>query len=299
MAGEAINPGRSVPLGVIGSILLAAVVYILLQIAFIGALAPTDLVNGWHGINFSSPFAQLAMALGLNWLVFLLYADAFVSPSGTGATYMATTTRMIYGMERNGTMPKIFGHVHPLYHIPRQAMWFNLAVAYVFLFFFRSWNGLAAVISVATVISYLTGPVCVASLRRTAADLERPLRLQGLAVLAPFAFVFSSLVLYWARWPLTGKIILLIVAALPIYFWYQAKEGWPEFRREVQGALWMMVYLFVMAILSYCGSSQFGGINLLPYGVDMVVVALVSLGFYYWGIQSGWRTRYLDQEHSA
>jgi amino acid transporter len=298
MAGEAINPGRNVPLGVIGSILLAAIIYILLQIAFIGALSPSDLINGWHGINFSSPFAQLALALGLNWLVFLLYADAFVSPSGTGATYMATTTRMIYGMERNGTMPKIFGRVHPLYHIPRPAMWFNLAVAYVFLFFFRSWNGLAAVISVATVISYLTGPVCVASLRRTAPDLDRPLRLPGLAALAPFAFVFSSLVLYWARWPLTGKIILLIVAALPIYFYYQARDGWPEFRRELKGALWMMAYLFVMAVLSYYGSSQFGGTNLLPYGVDMVVVALVSLAFYYWGILSGWRTRYLDEEYS-
>ena len=299
MAGEAINPGRNVPLGVIGSILLAAAVYIALQVAFIGALSPSDLINGWHGLNFSSPFAQLAMALGLNWLVFLLYADAFISPSGTGATYMATTTRMIYGMERNGTMPKIFGQIHPLYHIPRQAMWFNLAVAYVFLFFFRSWNGLAAVISVATVISYLTGPVCVASLRRTAGDLERPLKLPYLDVLAPFAFVFSSLVLYWARWPLTGKIILLIVAALPIYFWYQAKDGCPDFRRELKGALWMMAYLFVIAVLSYCGSSQFGGINLLPYGTDMVMVAVVSLGFYYWGIQSGWRTRYLNNEHNA
>jgi len=299
MAGEAINPGRNVPMGVIGSILLAAVIYILLQIAFIGSLRPSDLVNGWHGLNFSSPFAQLALALGLNWLVFLLYADAFVSPSGTGATYMATTTRMIFAMERNGTMPKIFGNIHPLYHIPREAMWFNLAVSYVFLFFFRSWNGLAAVISVATVISYLTGPICVASLRITAADLHRPLRLRGLAFLAPFAFVFSSLVLYWARWPLTGKIILLIVAALPIYFWYQAKAGWPEFRRELKGALWMMTYLFVIAVLSYCGSSKFGGTDLLPYGVDMAVVAVVSLAFYYWGIHSGWRTRYLDEEHAA
>ena len=299
MAGEAINPGRSVPLGIIGSILLAAAVYIALQVAFIGALSPTDLINGWHGLDFSSPFAQLALALGLNWLVFLLYADAFVSPSGAGATYMASTTRMIYGMERNGTLPKIFGRVHPLYHIPRQAMWLNLAVSYVFLFFFRSWNGLAAVISVATVISYLTGPICVASLRRSAPELKRPLKLPGLAILAPFDFVFSSLVLYWARWPLTGKIILLIVVALPIYFYYQAKAGWPEFRRELKGALWMMVYMSAMALMSWCGSTEFGGNNLMPYGIDMVVVTLVSLAFYYWGIQSGWRTRYLDEEHSA
>ncbi|EEG10328.1 APC family permease [Pseudogulbenkiania ferrooxidans] len=299
LAGEARNPGKSIPFGVIGSILLAAVIYVLLQVAFLGALTPADLAHGWQGIDFSSPFAQLALAFGLNWLVMTLYFDAFVSPSGTGATYMATTSRMIYGMQKNGTMPALFGHIHPLYRIPRAAMWFNLAVSFMFLFFFRGWGTLAAVISVATVISYLTGPISAASLRRAAPDLPRPLRLAGLNLIAPFAFVCASLVLYWARWPLTGQIIFLIVAALPVYFWYQAKAGWPDFGREVKGALWMVLYLPALALLSYVGSTDFGGIGLLPYGVDMAVVALMALGFYAWGVNSGWRTRYLEQEHDA
>jgi len=45
--------------------------------------------------------------LNLNWLALLLYADAFVSPSGTGTTYTATTARMIYAMERSDTVPSI------------------------------------------------------------------------------------------------------------------------------------------------------------------------------------------------
>lgn len=299
LAGEARNPGRSVPFGVIGSILIAAVIYVMLQIAFLGALSPSDLAHGWKDIDFSSPFAQLAMAMGLNWLMLTLYFDAFVSPSGTGATYMATTSRMIYGMQRNGTLPDVLGRIHPLYNIPRQAMWFNLAVSFIFLFFFRGWGTLAAVISVATVISYLTGPISAAALRRAAPELARPLRLKGLGLIAPFAFVCASLVLYWARWPLTGQIIILIVAALPVYFWYQAKAGWPEFGKEFKGALWMVLYLPVMAILSCIGSKDFGGSGLLPYGPDMAVVAIVSLGFYYWGVNSGWRTRYLEKEHDA
>ncbi|NMG73045.1 APC family permease, partial [Parazoarcus communis] len=96
LAGEARNPGRNVPIAVIGSILLAAVIYVALQVAFLGAVPPESLVNGWHGIDYHSPFAQLAIALNLNWLAIVLYIDAFVSPSGTGSTYMATTTRMIY-----------------------------------------------------------------------------------------------------------------------------------------------------------------------------------------------------------
>ncbi|PRZ13504.1 hypothetical protein BX588_13136, partial [Paraburkholderia eburnea] len=54
-------------------------------------------------------------------------------------------------------------------------------------------------------------------------------------------------------------------------------------------------YLPVMAILSLIGSKQFGGHDLIPYGWDMLVVAIISLGFYYWGVNSGYRTPYLEE----
>ncbi|RBD44454.1 amino acid transporter, partial [Xanthomonas oryzae pv. oryzae] len=138
LAGEARNPGRSIPFAVLGSIALATVVYVILQVAYIGAVPPDLLAKaGWHGIDFRSPFAELAIIVNLQWLAMLLYIDAFVSPSGTGITYTATTARMVYGMEKNGTMPAALGKLHPVWGVPRMAMFFNLAVSFVFLFFFR------------------------------------------------------------------------------------------------------------------------------------------------------------------
>ncbi|URL57712.1 APC family permease [Luteibacter flocculans] len=290
LAGEARNPGRSVPFAVIGSILLATVVYVLLQVAFIGAVPPDQLGKGWAGLEYASPFAQLATALMINWMAILLYADAFVSPSGTGATYTATTARMIYAMERNGQLPKIFGHIHPRFGIPRPAMWLNLVVSFIFLFFFRGWGTLAAVISVSTIISYLTGPVSVMTLRRTAPELKRPLRIPGLPILAALAFIFATELLYWAKWPLTGEIILLMVVALPIYFYYTAKSGWEDFRRHLKGAWWLIVYLPVIAAVSWGGSKTFGGHDYIPYGYDLALVAVIGVVFYFWGIATGWRT---------
>ncbi len=291
LAGEARNPGKSIPFAIIGSILLATVVYVILQVAYIGAVPREMLAQaGWHGIDFSSPFAQLAVLVNLNWLAILLYADAFVSPSGTGMTYTATTARMIYGMERNGTLPKIFGSVHPKWGVPRPAMWLNLVVSFLFLFFFRGWGTLAAVISVATIISYLTGPVSVMTLRRTAPELHRPFRLMGLPVLAGIAFIMSTELLYWARWPLTGEIILLMVVALPVYLYYQAKSGWHDFARQMKGAWWLVFYLPTLAFVSWAGSTTFGGQGYLSYGVDLAVVAVIGLVFYLWGVKSGWRT---------
>jgi amino acid transporter len=290
LAGEARHPGRSVPFAIFGSIALASVVYILLQVAFLGAVAPEHLHQGWAGLEYSSPFAQLALALNLNWLALLLYADAFVSPSGTGSAYTATTARMIYAMEVSGTVPEVLGRVHPRYGIPRPAMWFNLVVSFIFLFFFRGWGKLAAVISVATIITYLVVPISVMVLRRTAPNLHRPLRVPGLAVLSPMAFVLATLMLFWARWPHTGQIMLLLILPMPVYLYYQAKADWRDFGRQLRGAWWLGAYLLAITVLSWAGSKEFEGHGYIGYGWDQLCVAVASIIFYFWGLRSGWRT---------
>ncbi|MEK1830283.1 APC family permease [Priestia megaterium] len=294
MAGEAKNPGRSIPLAVVGSILIATVIYLLLQMAFIGAVDPSMLVHGWSHLNFNSPFADLAIVLGINWLVIILYLDACVSPSGTGIATTATTSRMIYGMEKNKYLPSFLGKIHPIYGVPRQAMCFNLVVSFIFLFIFRGWGILAEVISVATLISYVTGPVTVMTLRRTGKDLYRPLRLKGLSIIAPLGFVFASLTLYWARWPLTGQVLFIILIGLPIYFYYQAKAKWKGFRQNFQAGIWMVAYLLSIMLISLLGSEKFGGHNIIKYGWDMVVITITSLLFYIWALKSGFKTEYLE-----
>ncbi len=298
LAGEARDPARSIPFAVLGSILLATVVYVLLQVAYLGAVPPDLLARlGWQGLDFRSPFAQLALIVNLNWLAVLLYADAFVSPSGTGITYTASTARMIYGMERNGTLPPLLGTLHPIYGVPRPAMWFNLVVAFLFLFFFRGWGTLAAAISVSTIISYLTGPVSALALRRTAERMHRPFRLVALPLIASAAFIFATELLYWARWPLTGEIILLMVVALPVYLFYQAKQRWVGFLQQLRASWWLIFYLPSIACISWAGSARFGGRDYLISGWDLVVVAVFALIFFVWGVRSGWTTPAVQQAH--
>ncbi|WP_371520957.1 APC family permease [Kitasatospora sp. NBC_01300] len=288
LAGEARNPGKSLPKAVIGSILIALVIYVALQIAFLGAIPAADLSHGWSNLAYTSPLADLAMVWGLNWLALLLYADAFVSPSGTGMIYAATTSRMIHGVQENGHLPKIFGKVDAKTGIPRPALVLNLVVAFLFLAVFRGWGSLAEIVSVATVISYVTGPVAVMALRRLAPDLPRPVRLRAMPVIAPVAMVFGSLVLYWARWPLTGKVILLMAAGLPIWAWYELRKPWAELKPHLKAGAWMVAYLFVMAGVSWAGSTDFGGQGYLPEGWDLLVVAAIALAFYRWGVASAW-----------
>ena len=193
-------------------------------------------------------------------------------------------------MERSDTVPEVFGRVHPRFGIPRPAMWFNLAVSFIFLFFFRGWGKLAAVISVATIITYLVGPISVMVLRRTAPDLHRPLRVPGLPLLAPIAFVLATLMLFWARWPHTGQIMLLLILPMPVYLYYQAKSDWLNFDRQLRGSWWLIAYLAAITVLSWAGSKEFEGHGYISYGWDQLCVALAALVFYFWGLRSGWRT---------
>ena len=290
MAAEARKPGKSLPMAVIGSILIALVIYIALQVAFLMAVPAADLAKGgWAGLSFNSPLADLSIAWGMNWLALLLYADAFVSPSGTGMIYAATTSRMIHGVQENGHLPGVFGKVDPRTGVPRPALLLNLVVAFAFLAVFRGWGSIAEIVGVATVISYITGPVAVMSLRRLAPELPRPVRLRAMPVIAPLAMVFGSLVMYWARWPLTGKVILIMAIGLPIWAWYELRKPWAELKPHLRAGAWMVAYLLVMAFVSWAGGKEFGGRGYLPEGWDILVVSLIGLAFYAWGVRSAWR----------
>lgn len=296
MAAEARNPGKSLPKAVIGSVLIALVIYVALQLAFLMAVPSHDLAKtGWSGLTFNSPLADLAIAWGINWLAILLYADAFISPSGTGMIFAATTSRMVHGVQENGHLPGVFGKVDPKTGVPRPALLLNLGVAFAFLAVFRGWGSLAEIVSVATVISYITGPVAVMSLRRIAPDMPRPIRLKAMPVIAPIAMVFGSLVLYWAKWPLTGKVILIMAIGLPVWAWYELRKPFEQLKPHLKAGAWMVAYLFVMAFVSYCGSRDYGGRGWLPAGWDLLIVAVIGLAFYFWGVRASWVNPTLDE----
>ncbi len=291
LAGEAKNPRVNLPLALIIGIAITLAIYLLLQIAFIGAISPTQLAAvGWHGINFKSPLAELALLFQLNFIALLLYFDSFVAPSGTGVIYLATTSRMLYGMERNGYMPRFLGFLHPKYRIPRHALVINFLISLIFLFCFRGWAHLVAIISAAHIISYIPGPISVGSLRRLSPPVPRTFKLPCINIVGPLAFVLISLLFYWIRWPLTGQVILVLFISLIFYFYYQHQHGWRDFQQQLKAAAWLIVYFIGLVLFSYCGGQDFGGIGLLSATASHIGLIIFSILIYIWGVQSAWMT---------
>ncbi len=292
-AGEAKDPRRTIPIALISAILICLFIYLILQTGFIGALNPHDLAAGWQGLNFSSPFVQLALSFNLNMIAMLLYVDAIISPSGTGIAYMGSTARMLFGMQRSGYMPKFVGNIHPKYSIPRNAMWVSLILGFVFLWIFRGWGNLADVISIMNTLSYTAGPLAAAGLRYISPDWQSPCRIPGMKLIAPVAFIVISLIVYWSRWPLTGEVLLVIFLGLAIYLYYQLISK-QKTLPHLKSGVWFVCYLLAMACLSWLGSHQFGGIDLIKKPYDQIAVIVVAIIFYRWSIQSAWKTPLLE-----
>ncbi len=296
LAGETSRPQRNIPIAVIGSVVIGMVIYIGLQLAFVMAINPASLAQyGWHSLDKAKgftvgagPLAALASGIGLAWLAMLLYADAIVSPGGTGFIYATTSSRVIGAMSEDGF---IHGSLQRLnrFGVPWAASIVSFAVGCFFMLPFPSWHKMVNEISDVMVLSYGIGPVVLLSLRRTMpeANRPRPFRVPAANILAPITFIISNLIVYWSNVKTLSFIMALIGAALIVFL------GWRVIKRERLSTLpwkntwWVFPYLGGLWLLDFIGSkSMTGGLDYLRFPYDVGVVAVFSLIILYIAVNS-------------
>ncbi len=238
--GEAANPQRDIPFATIASVLIGIVIYTLLQIAFTGgivwhyfgvkvndyaALGSPSSVAG-HVLVTASPFFAIMKASGVAFLVsfmsYLLIADAFVSPMGTGYIYLGTGGRTIYGMGVSGYFPSATKRVSPRTRIPWVALLASFLVAVAFVSPNKSWFSLVGIITSMTVFTYIMGGVSLQIFRTTAPDLARPFRLGAAGFWAPVSFLAATAIVYWSGFATDVELIGLLFFGLPLYAWFFA-----------------------------------------------------------------------------
>jgi amino acid transporter len=289
VASEVKNPQRTIPIALILSVLLSTAIYVLLQTAFLGGVPTEMLANGWAGISkeLALPYRDIALALGVGWLAYLVVADAVISPSGCGNIYMNATPRVVYGWAQTGTFFKIFTRIDEKSGIPRPALWLTFGLSVFWTLPFPSWEALINVVSAALILSYAVAPVTVAALRRNAPDMVRPFRVKGMAVLGPLSFIIAALIVYWSGWStvswLLGLQILMFVVYLLCARWVPTAHL--NHKQQVRSSAWLIGFYAVTILLSKLGS--FGGIGAISHPFDTVVVAVCALGIYYWGAATG------------
>jgi len=310
LAGEIKDPGRNLPRAIILSILIGTVIYVMLQVAFIGAINPTLLVHGGltglvcpatghcsaavTGIN-AGPFAAVAALGGLAWLAHILRIDAFVSPSGTGLIYTTGTSRISYGLARNRYYPQIFGKVDAR-GIPWVGLIFAFIIGLFFLLPFPSWHSLVGLITGASVLMYAGAPLSLGAFRGQVPDANRPYRMPIAGVLAPLAFAVAGLLIYWSGFEVVWKLGVVLVLGYVIMGIFMAFDPQRP-PLDWKSAVWLPAWLIGMGIISWQG--QYSGAPSsdkhplpptntfnIPFWWDILVVIGFSVIIYLWAMRT-------------
>ena len=298
LAGESKNPKRDIPRAVIGSTVIGVIIYVLLQVVFLAALPPSEVQGTWAGAAFNhltGPFAEVATLVGLGWLAAILYIDAVISPGGTALIYVTGSSRVSYGLSRNGYIPTIFEKTSR-----RGVPWFGLIIAFVMgcicFLPFPSWQSLVGLITSASVLMYAGAPLSLGVFRNRLPDADRPYTLPGARVISPLAFIVANLLILWSGWStdwklgvaiLIGYVILIVNRVFglnpikPVLNW--------------RAAQWLPVYLIGIGLIVYL--SDFGPLKnpVFPLWWDMVAIAVFSLIIYFWAMHVALTTEQITE----
>ena len=301
VGGEARNPQRDIHRAVIISMIIGTIIYILLEVAFIGAISPKNVLHNWNdpipGAGAFGPYATLATVAGVGWLASILYVDAVISPGGTGLVYAGTSARLSYALGRNGYVPPALGRVDKR-GVPFVSLIFCWVIGMLVLLPFPSWAGMVGLVTSATVLMYGMAPVSLVALRRRDPERERPYRLPFAEFLAPLAFVCANFIVYWSGWNTIFWLYIMIIFGFGVFFVYQTVAP-PERKLHLnwRSAGWVVPWLVGLGIISYLGQFPLTapssgwpfGVALLAQGTigfwwDLIVIAIFSLAIFYGAI---------------
>ncbi len=279
MAGEAKKPHRSLPLAIIGSIVICLTIYLLLQLAFITSLKPSNIIDGWshmHLKHSNSPFTTILIQDHLEILLPLLYLGAIIGPLAAGLMYMASSSRSLYATSANGCLPDVLHRLNQQGN-PARAICVNFCIGMLMFTPLPGWKAMVSFLTSLMAISYAIGPVSLMALRHQIPEYPRALKLPLAKWWSYCAFFLCNCLAYWSGWDIISKLFIAVIIGVLVLLGYRAiSDKARTIPLHTQSAHWLWPYFIGLTLISYLGS--FGhGIGLLPFGWDAVVIFIFSI----------------------
>jgi APA family basic amino acid/polyamine antiporter len=165
---ESKNPSRDMPIGIIGSLLICTILYMLTSAVLVGIVPYTDL-------NDPAPIAKAVNQIGLPWFSVLVKIGAIAGLSSVMLVLLYAQTRIFYTMARDGLLPPLFARVHPKFKTP----WINTILVGIVACGFAGFMGLdslANLTNVGTLCAFSIVCLTVLYLRYARPDMKRPFK---------------------------------------------------------------------------------------------------------------------------
>jgi APA family basic amino acid/polyamine antiporter len=212
-AQEAKKPKRDMPIGIIGSLIVCTILYVLF------AHVLTGMVNYRTFRGDAAPVETVIALFPYAWLQIAINIGIIAGYSSVILVMLLGQSRVFYSMSRDGLLPRVFSDIHSKWRTP----WRCNMIFMVFVSLFAGFtpiSNLGHMTSIGTLLAFVIVSIAVMVMRRTHPDLPRPYRtplvplIPILAILVCFAMMVSLDVLTWYR------LVIWLAVGLAIYFSY-------------------------------------------------------------------------------
>jgi APA family basic amino acid/polyamine antiporter len=211
-AQEAKKPQRDMPIGIIGSLIVCTILFILYSFVLTGVVKYTELGS-------AAPITLALAKMPYPWLSVAMELAILAGLTSVMLVMLLGQSRVFYSMSRDGLLPRIFSDIHPKFRTP----WKSNIVLFCFVSIFSAFfpiGVLGTMTSIGTLFAFVIVCAAVIIMRRTRPDLPRPFK-TPLVPLVPILGILSNLLMIaglgvdnWLR------LIVWLVIGLAIYFTY-------------------------------------------------------------------------------
>jgi APA family basic amino acid/polyamine antiporter len=217
-AQEAKNPQRDLPIGIILSLVMCTLLYILVAAVLTGMVP-------WREVNIEAPIARAFLDRGLVTASNIITVGALAGLTSVMLVMLLGQTRVLYSMAHDGLLPKkFFAEVHPKYRTP----WKNTILVGFLAAIVGSItpiDDIGKMVNIGTLLAFVIVCAAVIVLRRTNPGQSRPFRTPLVPLVPLLGIAFNGYMMYKLGWVNWARLIIWLGIGLVVYFTYGRKHS--------------------------------------------------------------------------
>jgi len=216
-AQEARNPKRDMPIGILGSLVICTILYVLFSYVLSGVATVQDFRSA--GREASVAFAITKYMTGYEWLSKSVTVAIIAGFSSVILVMLLGQSRVFYSMSRDGLVPKVFSAVHPKFRTPYKSNILFFLFTGIFAAFIPE-DIVGEMTSIGTLFAFILVCAGVWIMRASRPDLERGFRVPAVPIVSTLGIIVCGAMIYGLGWTNWMRLLVWLVIGLVFYFSY-------------------------------------------------------------------------------
>ncbi|MGI8635911.1 MAG: amino acid permease [Segetibacter sp.] len=221
-AQEAKNPKKDMPIGILGSLAICTVLYILFAHVLTGVASIQDFRTA--GKEASVTYAIKTYMPGYTWLANLVTVAILAGFSSVILVMLMGQSRVFYSMSRDGLVPKIFSDVHPKYRTPYKSNWIFFVLVGLFAAFIPG-DIVGDMTSIGTLFAFILVCAGVWILRVKNPEIQRQFTTPLVPLVPILGIVVCGAMIFGLGWTNWARLVVWLLIGFVIYFGYSRKHS--------------------------------------------------------------------------